>query len=81
MAVSILYQDSDSRVYLEASEVRSRYVAELTVYTSNRVEKKVKETIFKEVASGLLVSKMDIKAIQTKVGTKTASGFLLGLSL
>ena len=83
MTSSILYQDDDSRVYLEAAELRSRYVAELAVYTSDRVKKQVKETdvVVKEVASGLLVSKMDLKAIQTKVRTKPTSDFLSGLSL
>jgi len=59
---SILYQDDDSRLYLKATEVRSRYVAELAVHTSDRVENEVKEidAVVKEVASGLLVSKMDL---------------------
>ena len=83
LVTSILYQDSDSKVYFDAAEARSRYVADLVVYTSGQVEKQVRETdtILKEVTSGLLVSKMDIKAIQTKVGTKPVSDFLAGLSL
>jgi len=38
------------------------------------------DAVFKE-ALGVLVSKMDIKAIQTKVGTNSTSEFLSGLSL
>jgi len=80
---SVLYQDSDSRVYIDAAESRSRHVADLAIYTSGRVEKQVLETdtILKEVTSSLLVAKMDIKATQTKVGTKPTSNFLAGLSL
>jgi len=80
---SVLYQDADSRVYIDAAESRSRHVADLAIYTSGRVEKQVLETdtILKEVTSSLLVSKMDIKATQTKVGTKPASDFLAALSL
>jgi len=81
---SVLYQDADSRVYIDAAELRSRHVADLAIYTSGRVKKQVLETdtILKEITSSLLVAKMDtIKATQTKVGTKPASDFLAGLSL
>jgi len=53
------------------------------MYTSDLVERKFTEikASSNEVASSLLLSKMDIKAVQGKVGSKPASDFLSGLSL
>ena len=80
---SVIYADTDMRLYFDASESRAKHVTELSLYTSERAEKKFTEieAASDEVASSLLVSKMDLKAVAAKVGSKPASGFLSGLSL
>lgn len=80
---SVLYSDPDSKSFIDAAEVRARYVTELSLYTSDRVEKKFAqmEAATDEVASSLLVSKLDLKAVAAKVGSKPSTGFLSGLTL
>jgi len=83
LADSVIYSDPDMKLYFEGAEIRSKHVADLTLYTSERVERKFTEieAASDEVASSLLVSKMDLKAVQAKVGGKPDSDFLSGLSL
>ena len=83
LPASVLYSDPDSKSFIDAAEVRARYVTELSLYTSDRVEKKFAqmEAATDEVASSLLVSKLDLKAVAAKVGAKPSTGFLSGLTL
>ena len=80
---SVIYADTDMRLYFDASESRAKHVTELSLYTSERAEKKFTEieAASDEVASSLLVSKMDVKAVAAKIGKKPSSGFLSGLTL
>ena len=80
---AVLYSDPDSKAFIDAAEVRTKYVTELSLYTSDRVEKKCAqmEAATDEVVSSLLVSKLDLKAVAAKVGSKPSTGFLSGLTL
>lgn len=79
----MIYSNEDTRLYSEAAELRAKQVAELALYTSPCVEKKFTEieSSSDEVALRLLVTEMDLKAIQAKVGSKPESDFLSRLSL
>jgi len=65
----VIYADTDMILYFDVAESRAKHVTELSLYTSERVEKKFTEieAVSDEVASSLLVSKMDLKAVAAKV--------------
>jgi len=83
LQASILYSDPDSKAFIDEAETRAKYVTEIVLFSTERVEEKLAqmESATDEVASSLLVSKMDLKAVAAKVGTKPSTGFLSGLTL
>ena len=76
---SVIYADTDMRLYFDAAESRAKHVTELSLYTSEHAEKKFTkiEAASNEVASSPLVSKMDLKAVAAKVGSKPLLVFFL----
>ena len=80
---SVLYSDPDSKTFIDEAETRAKYVTELVLFSTERVEEKLTqmESATDEVVSSLLVSKMDLKAVAAKIGKKPSSGFLSGLTL
>ena len=83
LQASVLYSDPDSKTFIDEAETRAKYVTELVLFSTERVEEKLAqmESATDEVVSSLLVSKMDVKAVAAKIGKKPSSGFLSGLIL